>query len=101
MNFFYAYSSTGILSNCILPDFMRFYRRKLFKGPNTMCTYISISNTWLREYNSIMLSMWEDMIRRLYFHVRISECAFYAFIIFLNASLPRIKNQFYPRQSDV
>ena len=59
-----------------------------------MCTYISISNTWLREYNSIMLSMWEDMIRRLYFLVRISECAFYfnAFIIFQNASLPRKKS---------
>ena len=41
-----------------------------------MCTYISISNTWLREDNGIMLSMWEDMIRRLYFHVRISEFAF-------------------------
>ena len=42
-----------------------------------MCSYISISNTWLREDNGIMLSMWEDMIRRLYFHVRISEFAFY------------------------
>ena len=61
-----------------------------------MCTYISISNTWLREYNSIMLSMWEDMIRRLYFHVRISECAFYAFIIFQNTSLPRKKISFIP-----
>ena len=61
-----------------------------------MCTYISINNTGLREDNSIMLSMWEDMIRSLYFHVRISEFAFYAFIILQNVGLPRKKFSVFP-----